>query len=150
VPFVRQPGTFAQTLDEIAKRLANHGDVDAKDDGSATRRRRVSFLVAAPGYGAPTVAIFEYRERYRRMAEGWLREAYAFEYRPVTPRSRRAHHQHGTWGIHQHCEPPGEHSREHYEDVERLLELTLEEFGGMYERAELIRCVGLRRKRRFR
>ena len=148
MPFVRPARTFAQTLDEIAKRLARYGDVEAADEGTGIRRRDLSFVVTAPGYGMPLVATFEFRERYRRMAAGWLREAYVFEYRPLSPKSRRAHHEHGTWGIHQHCEPPGKSSDEHYQDVERLLEPTAEELAGLYDRGEQIRCLGLRRKLR--
>jgi hypothetical protein len=147
MPFLRPAATLAQTLDEITKQLAKYGTVDASDD-EGTRQRNVAFVVAVPGYGVPTTATFEYRERYKRSAQGWLRDAYVFEYRTAAPRSRRAHHQHSTWGIHQHCEPLGNRSQEHFEDLERLLLPTHEDFSGLHDRAEPIRCLGLKRKRR--
>ncbi|HUG06937.1 MAG TPA: hypothetical protein VMQ78_10360 [Candidatus Limnocylindria bacterium] len=125
--------------------MAKYGSVDASDDGGK-RQRNVAFVVDVPGYGFPTAATLEYRERYKRSAQGWLRDAYAFEYRTAEPPSRRAHHQHVGWGIHQHCEPIGKKSDEHFEDVERLLLPTHEDFSGFYDRAEPILCLGLKRK----
>jgi hypothetical protein len=146
MPFLRPAATFTQALDEIAKQLSKYGAVDASDDGG-TRQRSVAFVVDVPGYGAPTAAILEFRERYKRNAQGWLRDSYVFEYRTPAPRSRRAHHQHVGWGIHQHCEPPGVTSHEHYEDVERLLLPTHEDFSGLHQRGEPVRCLGLKRIR---
>jgi len=144
MPFLHAAATFTQTLDEITKQLAKYGDVEVSDD-EGKRRRNVGFRVDVPGYGLPTVLILDYRERYKRSAEGWLRDSYAFEYRTPAPRSRRAHHQHVGWGIHQHCEPPGTPSAEHYADVERLLLQTHEDFASLHDRAEPVRCLGLRR-----
>lgn len=146
MPFLRRAGTFAQAFDEIIKQLAKYGEVDASDD-TGKRRRSVSFLVEVPGYGLPTAVTLDYREEFKRSAQGWLRDAYVFEYRTTAPRSRRAHHQHVGWGIHQHCEPPGRRSQEHYEDIERLLLPTHEDFSGLYERSEAVQCLGLKRKR---
>lgn len=146
MPFLRTAATFTQAFDETIKQLAKYGDVAASDDGGR-RQRVVAFVVDVPGYGAPSAATLEYRERYQRRAEGWLRDGYAFEYRTAGPLSRRAHHQHVGWGIHQHCEPPGIPSSEHYEDVERLLFATHEDFAGLHERSEAVRCLGLKLKR---
>lgn len=143
--FLRPAATFAQAFDEIIKQLAKYGEVDASDD-TGKRRRSISFLVKVPGYGLPTVVTLDYREKFKQNEQGWLRDSYVFEYRTSVPRSRRAHHQHIAWGIHQHCEPPGRASDEHYEDVERLLLPTHEDFSGLYDRGEPIRCLGLRRK----
>jgi hypothetical protein len=147
MPFLRPTTTLAQTLDEITKQLAKYGSVDASDD-EGTRQRNVAFVVDVPGYGVPTVATFEYRERFKRSAQGWLRDAYVFEYRTAAPRTRRAHHEHAPEGIHQHCEPPGRPSRAHYADVERLLLPTHEDFAGLYDRGGPIRCLGPKRRRR--
>ncbi|MGH2490539.1 MAG: hypothetical protein ACRDF9_03440 [Candidatus Limnocylindria bacterium] len=146
MPFQQPTATFTQAFDEVTKQLAKYGSVDASDDGGK-RQRNVAFVVAVPGYGIPTVATLEYRERYKRSVQGWLRDSYIFEYRTASPRSRRAHHQHVGWGIHQHCEPPGVASHEHYEDVERLLLPTHEDFSALHERGEPVHCFGLRRKR---
>jgi len=146
MPFLRTAATFTQAFDEITEQLAKYGSVDASDDGG-TRQRNMAFVVDVPGYGVPSAATLEYRERYKRSAQGWLRDSYVFEYRTAAPRSRQAHHQHVGWGIHQHCEPPDGTSQEHDEDVERLLLPTHEDFSGLYERGEPIRCLGLRRKR---
>lgn len=101
MPFVLPISGLRQTIEGIEKQLAYYGDVRVMLRGATTARCAVSFEVAAPGYGADTVAEFMYRERYHRTAEGWLREAYLYEYRAFG--SRAAHHQHGGWGIHQHC-----------------------------------------------
>jgi hypothetical protein len=146
MPFLRTAATFTQALDEIEKQLAKYGSVEASDD-EGTARRSVAFVVHVPGYGVPTAATLEYRERYKRSAQGWLRDGYAFEYRTAAPRSRRAHHEHVGWGIHQHCESPENRSPEHYEDVERLLLQTHEDFTRLYDSGEPIRCLGLKRKR---
>ena len=146
MPFLRPSATFTHAFDEISKQLAKYGSVDASDD-EGKRQRNVAFVVDVPGYGVPTAATLEYRERYMRSAQGWLRDAYVFEYRIAAPRSRRAHHQHVGWGSHQHCEPAGKTSDEHFEDVERLLLPTHEDFSGAYDRAEPILCLGLRRRK---
>jgi hypothetical protein len=143
VPFLQTAATFAQALDEITKQLGKYGEVEASDD-LGKRRRNIGFLVSVPGYGSPTAAVLDYRERYKRSAEGWVRDSYAFEYRTSSPRSRRAHHQHIGWGIHQHCEPPGSASSTHYADLERLLLPTHEDFAGLHDRAEGVRCLGLK------
>lgn len=137
---------FQQGFEEIEKRLARFGTVESKDEGGATPRRHVSFLLSVPGYQQPTEAVLEYHERYRRSREGWIRDAYFFEYRPQRPRSRKAHHQHGAWGVHQHCEAPGRPSTEHYTDDERLLHSTHDEFVRLYLTGRTVSCVGLRRK----
>lgn len=146
MPFLRPAATFTQELDEIEKQLRKYGSVDASDD-EGKRKRNVAFVVDVPGYGLPRVATLEYRERYKRSAQGWFRDAYAFEYRTSARRSRRAHHQHTAWGIHQHCEPPGRSSHEHYEDLERLLLPTHEDFAGLLDRAQPVQCLGLKRMR---
>ncbi len=143
MPFLQAAATFAEALDEITTQLGKYGEVEVSDD-EGKRQRNISFFVSVPGYGLPTAARLDYRERYKRSAQGWLRDAYAFEYRTSAPKSRRAHHQHVGWGIHQHCEPPGRVSSVHYADLERLLLPTHEEFAGLYERAEPVRCLGLR------
>ena len=143
--FLVPAGGFTQALEETSKQLAGLGAVQAGDDRGDTIRR-VSFLVNAPGWGAVTTTVFDYREEYQRTDQGWLRTRYVFEYRTIDPRSRRAHHRHGVWDIHQHCEPPGRPSGEHYTDVERLLQATHEAFARVYELSAPIVCSGLRIK----
>ncbi|MEP6694110.1 MAG: hypothetical protein ABJB39_05660 [Chloroflexota bacterium] len=135
--------SFTQALDEITKQLGKYGEVEVSDD-EGRRRRNIGFLLKVPGYGLPTAALLDYRERYKRSAQGWLRDSYVFEYRTPAPRSRRAHHQHVGWGIHQHCEPPGIASTAHHADHERLLLSTHLDFIGLYERSEPVRCLGLK------
>lgn len=146
MPLLRPAATFTQAFDETVKQLAKYGEVDASDD-TGKRRRSISFLVKVPGYGLPTAATLDYREEFKRSVQGWLRDSYVFEYRTSAPLSRRAHHQHIAWGIHQHCQPPGRASDEHYEDLERLLLPTHEDFAGLIERAQPVRCFGLKRMR---
>lgn len=143
MPYLLPNSGFDQTLDEIEQLLSPFGDVSVQRDG--TTDTRISFLVSAPGYGQPQEAVFEYREWYHLTSQGWLRVRYKFEYRPTD--SRKAYHNghQGHWGPHQHCEPRGRRSGNHYADYERLLQPTIEELGLLYARHEQIECIGLRR-----
>lgn len=143
MPILVPASGFAQGLDEIESRLLPFGSITVTDDGDASRR--VRFLVDAPGFGLPTVAVFEFVEWFDRTAQGWLRVRYKFEYRPAA--SRKAHHHHGSWGFHQHCEPPGRASTDHYEDDERLIMQTVDAFTQLYASGQPIQCVGLRKLR---
>lgn len=136
---------FDQEITEAARMLAQLGDVDAHVTGSASVH--VSFVVDAPGYGLPTAAVFEFSEWFHRSDQGWLRERYAYEYRPLD--SRKAHHMghSGVTGPHQHCEPPGRRASAHYGDHERLLRPTAEELATVFARRRPIDCRGLRRLR---
>lgn len=138
-------GAFQQRLDGIEKSLSPLGEVELEDLSTAHGRRSIALRVDAPGYGLPTRAVFEYRERYRRIAQGWLRDLYAYEYRPQPPPSRRAHHDHEPHGIHQHCrEALRLEASSHYEDRPRLLEETHEAFERLYVDEIPIDCAGLR------
>lgn len=110
---------------------------------TATRAGAVRFLLEAPGFGQPTVAVFEFVEWFDKTAQGWLRVRYKFKYRPAA--SRKAHHQHASWGFHQHCEPPGRVSTDHYQDDERLIMQTVDAFTQLYASGQPIQCVGLRK-----
>lgn len=146
MPYLIPASGFGQAVDEVERRLRVFGDVTIADEGDAARR--VRFLIDAPGWGLPPAATFEFVEWFDRTAQGWLRVRYKFEYRPTS--SRRAHHQHGREGFHQHCEPPGRRFPRHYADDERLLLPTLEAFAELYASGEPIRCTGLRMLRRGR
>lgn len=123
--------------------LAPFGDV-VVDDLEDRQGRAIELLAEAPGHGLPRRAVFSYRERYRRVGQGWLRERYLYEYRQEPP-SRRAHHDHPPRGVHQHCrEPMRPELHRHYEDRERLIEEAHEEFTHMYLAAAPIECGGLR------
>ena len=71
MPFLQAAATFAQALDEITKQLGKYGEVEVSDD-EGKRQRNISFFVSVPGYGLPTAARLDYRERYKRSAQGWL------------------------------------------------------------------------------
>lgn len=142
MPYFVPLAAFEQQLDEYARFLSQFGNVAASQDGRTDVR--VRFLVEAPGYGLPELAGFEYVEWYHRTAQGWRRERYKFEYRPLD--SRRAHHMAiGPAAPHQHCEPPGSRSRTHYADDERLLIPTARELGDLLASGRPIDCRGLRR-----
>jgi hypothetical protein len=138
-------GAFRQRVEAIEKMVASVGEPEALDTGGSGPRRSISFTVVAPGHGLPREATFEYRERYRRIAEGWLREAYLYEYRPASSPSRRAHHEHRPYGVHQHCRQAFRREvSSHYEDRLRSVEETHEDFERLYFDREPIRCDGLR------
>lgn len=142
---VVRAASFRQRLDGIEKMLSALGDIEAGDTGMDASDRSILFRVDAPGHGLATRAIFEYRERYRRQREGWRRYGYSYEYRPAPPPSRRAHHEHPPYGVHQHCRErhrPERHS--HYGDHERLLEATHEELVRLHLGEREIDCGGLR------
>lgn len=135
---------FQRRFEEIEKMLASVGEAETRDSGADRASRSVSFTVNAPGYGLPREATFEYRERYRRTDEGWLREAYEYEYRPQPPPSRRAHHDHRPYGVHQHChEASFSRPRSHYLDRARLLEEVHEAFEHLYAEGGPVQCAGL-------
>jgi hypothetical protein len=135
---------FAQRIDGIEKMLGGVGEVTTQD---LTRngRRTISFRADAPGYGAASRAVFEYRERYRRIAPGWIRDRYVYEFRPEPQRVRRAYHDHPPRGVHQHCrDRSGPEAHSHYVDRERLLEEAHEEFIALFFGGVPIDCGGLR------
>lgn len=125
--------------------VAALGELTAEELSTPRGPRALILRVHAPGYGSPTAAVFEYRERYRRTREGWLRDFYIYEYRPQPGPSRRAHHEHAPHGVHQHCREAARAERDpHYEDRPRLLEEIHETFERLYSEAQAIRCGGLR------
>lgn len=135
---------FSQRVDSIEKMLQPIGEVTVEDLAS-DRARTLSFRAEAPGYGLPRLAVFQYRELYRRVVQGWSREQYLYEYRPDPAPSRRAHHDHPPRGVHQHCrEAARPEAHAHYEDRPRLLEEAHEEFTRLYLDAASIDCGGLR------
>lgn len=122
--------------------LAPLGDV-AFDEERRADIRRARFRVEAPGHGLSTIAVFEYRERYLRIARGWLRDGYGYEYR--RPLSRMAHHDHPPIRVHQHCRTAGRpEERSPYEDRVRLLEEAHDEFRSLHLLGSPIDCGGLR------
>lgn len=143
MPYVIPASGFEQSLDELAQMLSQYGDVHLQRDGSTDIR--VSFVVEAPGYGEQLEAVFEYCEWFHPTTQGWLRQRYRFEYRPNGSRKAYHHGHSGGWGTHQHCEPPGRRSGNHYADYERVLQQAAEEFGRLYARPTPISCFGLRR-----
>lgn len=132
-------------LVEIEKRLQPHGDVHFSDEGRNKGRRRIRFRVAAPGYGLPVEALFEYAEWYARTSQGWLLTKYVYEYRPEPPPGRLAHHLHEPFGAHRHCadaRSPGQ--PDHYEDYPVVLEQAHEEFATLAAQRRPVSCAGLR------
>ena len=122
--------------------LAPLGDVTV-EDLVRDDDRRIRLRAQPPGHGLPSTTVFEYRERYRRVAGGWLRERYLYEYRPHRTRERRAHHDHPPLGLHQHCRSMSATETGHYADRMRLLEEVHEEFSLLYLTAAPIDCAGL-------
>lgn len=117
------------------------GDVslNVETRGGITRFRS---RAEAPGHGLAVEAVFEYRERYRRIPQGWLRDGYMYEYR--RPPDRIAHHDHPPLGPHQHCRSTSPTNTGHYEDRIRLLEEIHEEYSRLHFAAAPIDCGGLR------
>lgn len=141
-------GGFTQQLEEFAKQLAYLSDVVDVGDDRGAQLRSTSFRVELPDPSSGASTIFDYREEFRRTQGGWLRTRYHFELRVSQPNernrlhSRKAHHEHEDWGIHQHCESPGRPGA-HYVDVERLKQATHEDFLRFVAKGSPIECSGL-------
>jgi len=149
VPHFIPANGFAQQVAEFVKQLEFLTDdgVDADDD-EGTSTRRTSYLVVIPDAHTGTATTFDYREEFRKITGGWLRSRYTYELRVTQPRgtalhSRRAHHEHDPWGVHQHCQSPSSWDDAHYADVERLLQATHELFVRQFASSSAIDCSGL-------
>ncbi|HZQ48999.1 MAG TPA: hypothetical protein VFB69_01695 [Candidatus Dormibacteraeota bacterium] len=146
MPLVVPANGFAQQVEEFGKQLlylSDHVEV-ADDQGNLVRA--TSYLVELPAADG-TIATFDYREEFTRTRVGWRRRRYAFELRLTEPtsrslHSRRAHHLHEPWAIHQHCKTAAS-ADEHYADVERLLQATHELFLKQWLSGAPIDCAGL-------
>lgn len=140
---------FTQQVEEFAKQLTGLVDrgIEVNDDG-ASPTRSTSYYVEIPDAGSGVTTTFDYREEFQRVAGGWLRSRYIYELRFSEPKSemqhsRRAHHEHDPWGIHQHCQSPAFPRDIHYVDVERLLQATHEAFVQQFATASPVVCSGL-------
>lgn len=140
---------FAQQVEEFVKQLSYLTDEEVvADDDGASPTRQTSYVVAIPDDRTGVATTLDYREEFKKIAGGWLRSRYSYELRVSQPRSadlhsRKAHHQHDPWGIHQHCQTPSLHDDAHYTDVERLLQATHELFVRQFASSSPITCSGL-------
>lgn len=140
---------FSQQIAEFTKQLAWLADqgIEIGDEEHA-RTRATSFYVEIPDPQSGVTTTFDYREEFERVEGGWLRSRYVYEFRRSQPKgaklhSRRAHHEHGIWKVHQHCQTPASQRSAHYRDVERLLQATHEIFERLFADAVPIECSGL-------
>ncbi len=146
MPLVVPANGFAQQVEEFAKQLlylSDHVEV-ADDQGDPVRA--TSYLVELPA-AEGTIATFDYREEFTRTRVGWQRRHYAFELRFTEPtsrslHSRKAHHLHEPWAVHQHCKTATS-TDGRYADVERLLQATHELFVKQWLSVTPIDCAGL-------
>lgn len=147
MPVVVPASGFRQQVEEFAKQLAYLTEVVEVADDERTPIRATSYLVQIPDARSGVTTTLDYREEFRRTDGGWTRTRYWYELRVSRPNtaqlhSRRAHHQHQSWGIHQHCQTPTRLD-DHYADVERLLQATHELFVKRYAASSPIDCAGL-------
>jgi len=103
------PGQLRRRRDRIGDFLDAWGDLAVDDSGEATGRRRLGFVVRAPGDDLPDEVIVRYREYYRLTSDGdWLFEKYTYEYLDLARGRRLAYHMHdiGRRRLvpHAHCE----------------------------------------------
>jgi hypothetical protein len=146
MPLVVPATGFAQQVEEIAKQLLYLSDEVEVGDDHGDPIRATSYrveLMAADG----NTATFDYREEFARTRAGWQRRRYAFELRFTKPtsrslHSRKAHHLHEPWAVHQHCKTAVS-ADAHYADVERLLQATHELFVKQWLSVTPIDCAGL-------
>ncbi|HET7701494.1 MAG TPA: hypothetical protein VFM06_11585 [Candidatus Limnocylindria bacterium] len=146
MPLVVPATGFTQQVEEFAKQLLYLSeDVEVADD-QGDPVRATSYLVELVTTTGNT-ATFDYREEFMRTRAGWERRRYAFELRYTEPtsgslHSRRAHHLHEPWAVHQHCKT-AKSPADHYADVERLLQATHELFVRQWLSVTPIDCAGL-------
>ncbi len=140
---------FTQQVEEFAKQLNALVDrgIEVNDD-KASPTRSTSYYVEIPDARTGVTATFDYREEFRKVERGWLRSRYIYELRFSLPNrdvqhSRRAHHEHDPWVIHQHCQTPSCPENVHYADVERLLQATHDVFVRQFMSAATVDCSGL-------
>ncbi len=147
MPVLVPASGFGQQVEEFAKQLSYLTEAVEAADDERSPIRATSYLVEVPDARSGVTTTFDYREEFRRTRGGWLRSRYWYELRlsranTAELHSRRAHHQHEVWGIHQHCETPTSPDG-HYADVERLLQATHELFVKRYAASQPIDCAGL-------
>jgi hypothetical protein len=146
VPLVVPATGFTQQVEEFAKQLLYlSDDVEIADD-HGDPLRATSYLAELMTIDGNT-ATFDYREEFTRTRGGWQRRRYAFELRFAEPtsgslHSRKAHHLHEPWAVHQHCKTATSKDA-HYADVERLLQATHELFLKQWLSVSPIDCAGL-------
>ena len=146
MPHLVAASGFTQQVEEFTKQLHALSEIVEVADDQGEPIRAVSFLVELPSaYGK--IMAFDYREEFKHIRGGWLRSRYAFELRSSDREtrvlhSRKAHHQHAPWDIHQHCETPTAHD-DHFADIERLLQATHELFVKQFASGAPIDCAGL-------
>ncbi len=140
---------FSQQVEEFKKQLSFLADqgVEVNDD-EGTPTRSTSYYVEIPDPKTGIMTTFDYREEFQRVDHGWLRSRYFYELRFSAPNtaeqhSRRAHHEHAPWAVHQHCQTPTRPDDHHYADVERLLQATHETFVRQFLSASAVDCSGL-------
>ena len=149
MPYFVPANGFRQQVDEFAKQLSYLADEGVKaDDDEGSPTRAISYLVEIPDARTGIRTTFDYREEFQRVAGGWLRSRYFYELRISPTRnesthSRKAHHLHDVWGIHQHCRASTSADDVHYADVERLLQPTHELFVHQFASSSPIECSGL-------
>lgn len=97
---------FEQRKKTLIAILDDLGSVTVEDSGADDDERILVLTAVAPGGDLPRAALFDYREVFSRTARGrWTMSAYAYEYRPGPPPSRRAYHWHDDQH-HAHCVDP--------------------------------------------
>ncbi len=147
MPVLVPASGFRQQVEEFAKQLSYLTEAVEVADDERTPVRATSYLARVPDARSGMTTTFDYREEFRRTSGGWLRSRYWYELRlseseSAALHSRRAHHQHEFWDIHQHCETPAVPD-DHYADVERLLQATHELFVKQYAASAPMDCAGL-------
>lgn len=110
---------FGQLLATLLEVLEPDGDLADFTDRRQRNARYLRIEIAAPGFGLPRRAVFEYEQWYAKSGRGWRLIEYEYEIRFVEAHGGRwAYHLHD--GVHHiHCEERGgEPEHEHYRSYE--------------------------------
>lgn len=143
------PGQLRRRRDRIQDYLDAWGDLAVDDAGAATNRRRMEFLLRAPGYDLPDEALVRYREYYLLAKRGdWLLVKYTYEFVDLVHERRLAYHLHdiGRRRLvpHAHCESVGSlddvESAHHLRAVELDLREAHTEFMRLYASGNPVDC----------
>ncbi len=134
-------GQLRRRRDRLGDFLDAWGDLTIDDAGESAGRRRLEFVLHAPGHDLADEIVVRYREYYGRTRVGdWLLAKYAYEYLDIARKRRLAFHMHPISSRplmpHAHCEDADgladDEGRHHLRAVELDLREAHETFMRLY------------------
>lgn len=150
-------GQLNARVSRVIDYLDHFGDVRVTDDGARRQRRRIEWLLAAPGEpDAVDQVVGLYREYYDRHVEAWVLAKYTYDYLDKVHSRRFAYHMHpltvgGPPIPHAHCDVLDvsvtqgvDEDQGHFRATEVELMEANQEFMAIYASGHPPDCAGLR------